>query len=270
LKGGTGSDTFRFLGGSITARSMAAGDNRRACSAIQVLNPAYRTGLPLQPRVAAALRRFPATRLIPRPYHLPYSSHRRRLVRVVAERRQRRLQYAVTLFHVQAGDKVSGWAFFDTTDKTANNDDGYVVIKQGSTIVATLFAASVSSVGSFNHTPWTRWEFGFSTAGTYTVEAGVRNAKNNLLPSFIGLDAVALSSLDTLDYSAASAALVVNLALGSATSTGGVLNIQNVIGGAGNDILVGNALDNVLIGGGGADILIGGLGRDYVYGGTGE
>lgn len=42
----------------------------------------------------------------------------------------------------------------------------------------------------------------------------------------------------------------------------GVVDIENAIGGSGNDILIGNDLDNVLEGGGGADVLNGGAGND--------
>src|SRR5205823_2648962 len=46
-----------------------------------------------------------------------------------------------------------------------------------------------------------------------------------------------------------------------------ISNLENVIGGAGNDILVGNAVANGLTGGPGRDLLIGGAGADRLYGG---
>jgi Ca2+-binding RTX toxin-like protein len=62
----------------------------------------------------------------------------------------------------------------------------------------------------------------------------------------------------------------VNLATGSATSiAGGVSNIQNVIGSAGDDTLTGNALGNILIGGAGTNLLTGGSGRNLLIGGKG-
>jgi hypothetical protein len=73
-----------------------------------------------------------------------------------------------------------------------------------------------------------------------------------------------------LDYSARTTAVTVNLATGSATSvTGGVSNIQNVIGSAGNDTLTGNSLGNILIGGAGTNVLTGGSGRNLLIGGKG-
>jgi Ca2+-binding RTX toxin-like protein len=75
---------------------------------------------------------------------------------------------------------------------------------------------------------------------------------------------------DTLDYSAAILFGVrVNLELGTATGVGGgVSNVENVIGGQGNDIIVGNGQDNVLQGRAGRDILIGRGGADQIFGGA--
>lgn len=67
-----------------------------------------------------------------------------------------------------------------------------------------------------------------------------------------------------LDYSGRSTGVIVNLAVGSATGTAGVSDIQAVIGGAGADTLTGDAGDNVITGGPGKDILTGGGGVDTV------
>jgi Ca2+-binding RTX toxin-like protein len=76
---------------------------------------------------------------------------------------------------------------------------------------------------------------------------------------------------DTLDYSADTAGVRVNLALGTATGiAGGVSNIENVTGGQGDDILVGDDLANVLRGGAGRDILIGRGGADQLFGEAGD
>src|SRR5262249_51372773 len=62
----------------------------------------------------------------------------------------------------------------------------------------------------------------------------------------------------------------VNLQTGQATGlTGGVYHIQNVIGSAGDDILVGNG-GNVLFGGAGRDLLIAGALARYLNGGGDE
>ena len=61
---------------------------------------------------------------------------------------------------------------------------------------------------------------------------------------------------NTLDYSAYTTAVTVDLTSGIATGVGGgVLHIQNVIGGAGDDLLIGDAEANLLDGGPGNDRL---------------
>jgi RTX calcium-binding nonapeptide repeat (4 copies) len=55
---------------------------------------------------------------------------------------------------------------------------------------------------------------------------------------------------------------------------GTIQNVENVIGGAGNDLIIGDDLNNVLVGSGGDDTLIGGGGNDTIeigrnqYGGS--
>jgi Ca2+-binding RTX toxin-like protein len=76
--------------------------------------------------------------------------------------------------------------------------------------------------------------------------------------------------INTLDYSAFSTGVYVNLATHEATGLAAFDGIQNVTGGAGNDLLVGDAANNVLIGGGGRNLLIGGAGEDQLMGGSGD
>ncbi|MBI1918453.1 MAG: DUF4394 domain-containing protein, partial [Planctomycetes bacterium] len=56
-------------------------------------------------------------------------------------------------------------------------------------------------------------------------------------------------------------------ASGTATNTGGVVNVENATGGLGDDSLVGNGNANVLQGGPGNDIIVGARGADTVQGG---
>ena len=68
---------------------------------------------------------------------------------------------------------------------------------------------------------------------------------------------------DTLDYSAASTGVTVNLATATGTNiTGGLTGVENVTGGTGNDTLTGDGQANVLIGGPGHDTVSGGDGDD--------
>src|SRR5205823_7989617 len=92
--------------------------------------------------------------------------------------------------------------------------------------------------------------------------------------TFTFLDGAAVSgSIDggggnnTLDYSASTNNVIVDLPLGSATNVGGsVANIQNLTGGAGSNILVGNG-GNVLTGGTGRNLLIAGATASTLVGG---
>ena len=79
---------------------------------------------------------------------------------------------------------------------------------------------------------------------------------------------------NTIDYSNYTTGVLVNLSplatLGipqfNATGVAAVLNVQNVLGGSGDDIIVGGSDDNVITGNGGNDLLIGGPGDDvYLF-----
>jgi Ca2+-binding RTX toxin-like protein len=66
------------------------------------------------------------------------------------------------------------------------------------------------------------------------------------------------------------AGVIVDLVAGTATATGGVSGIRNVIGGNGDDILIGDGADNLLSDGNGNDIVIGGGGDDTLQVGSGR
>lgn len=82
---------------------------------------------------------------------------------------------------------------------------------------------------------------------------------------------------DTLDGSALSASLKIDLNAGRFSSVGMTDNIaiaygvtiENANGGSGNDTIYDNAAANIIRGGGGNDTIYGGAGNDYFDGGTG-
>ena len=78
------------------------------------------------------------------------------------------------------------------------------------------------------------------------------------------------SGTNTLDYSANTLGVTVDLGSVMATDTGGIANIQNVVGGVGDDIITGDDAANILIGGLGNDLLKGGKGNDALTGNEGN
>ncbi len=81
------------------------------------------------------------------------------------------------------------------------------------------------------------------------------------------------ASFDAVDYSGTTAVRV-DLRLTGPQDTGlgrdTILNIENVIGGSGNDALLGNAQRNTLQGGDGNDAIKGFAGNDVLWGGSGS
>jgi Ca2+-binding RTX toxin-like protein len=76
--------------------------------------------------------------------------------------------------------------------------------------------------------------------------------------------------IDTIDYSAFTSSVVVNMILGNATKVSALSGVENATGGAAGDTLVGDAKDNLLKGLGGRDVIIGGKGADTLLGGADE
>ncbi|WP_413714068.1 M10 family metallopeptidase [Serratia marcescens] len=86
------------------------------------------------------------------------------------------------------------------------------------------------------------------------------------------------SGIDTFDFSGYYDNQRINLNHGAFSDVGGLkgnisimkgVNIENAIGGHGDDIIVGNSLDNVIKGGEGNDFIFGGAGSDTLFGGAG-
>ena len=83
---------------------------------------------------------------------------------------------------------------------------------------------------------------------------------------------------DTIDMSTVTTDSILNLGVAAAQVVHtnrslilqGASHLENVIGGAGNDVLIGNALTNRLTGNLGRDILVGEGGGDFLFGGNGD
>jgi hypothetical protein len=94
------------------------------------------------------------------------------------------------------GEKISGQARFLSQEASCDcafNDQAQVVIKDASNNEVEAFSAQASTFS----TPWTPWQHTFSVAGTYTVEARVKNMGLPGSPSRLALDKVSLGDADT-------------------------------------------------------------------------
>ena len=102
-------------------------------------------------------------------------------------------------------------------------------------------------------------------------------AGDDLLAGGGGLDQIqGGTGTDTVTFAASTNPVVLSLnryvavavTIGGAAA-GTVRDVENIVGGAGNDVLAGDALANRLDGGGGNDTLRGGAGNDVIDGGAG-
>ncbi len=82
--------------------------------------------------------------------------------------------------------------------------------------------------------------------------------------------------IDTVVYTSTARGIVVNLALPQDQATGPeidadqIFNVENVVGGDGDDRITGDSMDNRLEGGSGQDAMDGGSGNDIIHGGDGN
>ena len=99
------------------------------------------------------------------------------------------------------------------------------------------------------------------SAGANTLDGGAGDDK---------LDGA--GGVDTLSFAGFNAPVTVSLAQKKARGNGNdtLANIENVLGGSGDDSLMGDGLANNLNGGAGDDLLFGGLGNDVLVGGLGS
>lgn len=104
-------------------------------------------------------------------------------------------------------------------------------------------------------------------------------AGNDVLDGGAGNDVLnGGDGIDTASFSNETGAVTVTLANGTGTGTATgttsgsdtLTNIENVVGGSGNDTITGNNVANALSGGAGADSMMGGAGNDTMSGGLGN
>ncbi len=153
---------------------------------------------------------------------------------------------------------VNGGGGTDTLDFSDPNNTGALTFVIGSTGASD--AGSVS-----NGSGATRFASAENLVGTAQADTFRFTPGRALTGSLDGA-----GGSDWLDYSAYAAGVRVNLATHSAWAVNGsVMNVENVAGGRGNDILIGDDGANQLVGNGGNDILVGNGGNDSLTGGPG-
>ncbi len=168
-----------------------------------------------------------------------------------------------TLTGGTGNDTVRGGAGNDTINYTVDSDGVDSVDGGGDTDTLVLTSGSGDQVlnVTFNGTSITTFEGGALT----NVESVTAN-----LGSGTG---------DVLLYEFTSAAVTVNLALGTASGFSSITGIENVRSDGGADVLTGDIFNNrlngqgnndTIDGAGGNDTLTGGLGADSLTGGTGD
>jgi Ca2+-binding RTX toxin-like protein len=156
-------------------------------------------------------------------------------------------------------DTLNGGLGVDTVNGGAGNDTFLYAINDGNGVfnggadADTLILSDGAAANILNAT---------YDGSTLTALA------SNGVSSVESINADMGGGVDWLIYNA-TAAVAVNLQLGTASGFAAIAGIEKAIGGSGNDTLTGDGLDNRLDGQAGNDILDGGAGSDAVLGGDG-
>ena len=177
-------------------------------------------------------------------------------------------------------DAITGGAGTDTIAATADNT---VIGLRSLATVETITSGGFTGVTISGSAAANTLNFSSVTlTGITSIDGGAGNdvitgsAGNDTLIGGAGNDTLnGGAGIDTVDYSyltsGFSLSLAVTTAQSVATGDSDILsNIENVIGGAGDDNLTGTTGNNVLSGGLGDDRLTGGLGDDTLIGGAGS
>ena len=172
-----------------------------------------------------------------------------------------------------AANSLNGGVGADTMIGGLGND-GYYVDNIGD-VVTELANEGIDTVYST-----ISYTLGANLENLYINTTGAVNATGNALANVLyagaGNNVIdGLDGSDTVSYAYAVSGVTVSLASTAAQATGGsgtdtLLNIENLVGGSYNDILIGNAGANGLTGGAGNDTLNGSAGADTLAGGVGN
>jgi hypothetical protein len=162
--------------------------------------------------------------------------------------------------HTYADNPVGG--SFSITANVTDKDAGVgaasftliVDTLRGADGVANIFTVVGADVVEFNGSTYQgiKHLFGGSGDDVFIIKPG-----SSISGVIDGKDGA-----DTIDYAHFITSVSVNLTDGAAAHTSGVANLENIVGGQGDDLLVGNHLANIIKGNGGADEMRGEAGDD--------
>ena len=155
----------------------------------------------------------------------------------------------------------SGLAEFDSISSFVGSAAADTLIGKNSNNTWTVTAAGAGTVGSTTFSAFEALQGGTAN-DTFRVTEGVSSG--------LSIDGGNATTNDRLDYADYTTAVSVDLGADSATGLVSASGIENVAGGAGNDILRGNGGNNMLAGNQGNDIIIGGGGNDTINGNGGR
>jgi hypothetical protein len=88
-----------------------------------------------------------------------------------------------------AGDVVDGWAAFDYQDYSPYNDNAFVQILSGITVIATPWSQQGNDHPDYWDGPWEAWSWTATANGVYTLQLGVANSMDSIVDSYALFDA---------------------------------------------------------------------------------
>jgi Ca2+-binding RTX toxin-like protein len=173
-----------------------------------------------------------------------------------------------------------------STPTNATIADSQAIVTITDTLVATTTTVLPALVENLTLAPTAGAINGTGNTGSNVITG---NSANNVLAGLDGNDTylydadlaqgidtvneTLIGGVDTINFSATSAAVSINLGLTTTQTVNAnlslsipVMAIENFIGGTGNDRITGNGLNNLLIGSLGDDTIAAGAGNDSIYG----
>ncbi|WP_408999451.1 calcium-binding protein [Tistrella bauzanensis] len=185
-----------------------------------------------------------------------------------------------TLHGWEGDDVVEGGAGDDTLFDSLgidilNGGDGNDTVWSGDALITLVADLAAGTTGNGDTLISIENLHGSNVADTLLGDAGINmltgDAGNDLLNGRGGADTLdGGTGIDTASYEDATGAIIVDLALGTASDGDTLISIENLIGGSAGDTLTGSTAANQIEGRDGDDVIDGGSGNDTLLGGAGD